>query len=414
MRSTPSRLLLCFLVLALTACGSPPQKSLVLYVSYQPPGATSGALLVFDDLTGSNEWRQRLAGGGTPFLANGVVYVGTASRQLAAFRATDGVLLWRYHTASTPSVAAVSHGVVYVGAGGVFGGGAAPPDAVYALNAADGTLRWRSPVSGVLVATADDLLYLQTDPDHVSALRTSDGATRWQVRARAPLARVSAQGGLVYLSTTASPDQPEGAFSALHASDGSLAWSVPEGDTQPAPRLLALGQETVYLVGRLPGQAGGGYLVTALRAGDGSLRWRDQLQPSSAPLAGVEAHGVFYLGTKDGRVSARRVSDGALRWRASTPGSAPQATLDMQVDAGFVGVLKDGANFSMLDATDGSVDWYNAFVAVSFFLISGRLISMGFVSSTRLYSIVAVYQAIDGSELWHQHLGLGTLEAALG
>jgi eukaryotic-like serine/threonine-protein kinase len=78
-------------------------------------GSDSG-VYAFNASTGAVQWNGGPTLAASPTVANGVVYVGSAFRQIYALDAATGAVLWSYATggafASSPAVA---NGVVYAG-----------------------------------------------------------------------------------------------------------------------------------------------------------------------------------------------------------------------------------------------------------------------------------------------------------
>jgi outer membrane protein assembly factor BamB len=85
----------------------------------------------------------------SPRVGNGVVYVGSADKNVYALKASTGAKLWSFTTGSfVTSSPAVANGVVYV-----------LSDNLYALKASTGALLWSYPVSG-----STDLCCLSSSP----------------------------------------------------------------------------------------------------------------------------------------------------------------------------------------------------------------------------------------------------------
>ena len=98
---------------------------------------------------------------------------------IGALRTTDGELLWRQQLgtgtdAGSINAPAVAGGVVYVGA---------DDGRLYALGAADGTVRWSCQTGGTRLSApvvGDGRVYFGVNTGHVSALAAQDGAVLWQ------------------------------------------------------------------------------------------------------------------------------------------------------------------------------------------------------------------------------------------
>jgi len=155
-------------------------------------GAGDGYVYSLNAATGQVRWRARTEGRvrATPAVADGRVFAASFDGRVYAFDAASGALRWRYETEgvrlnsanfgfdrrSVQSSPAVANGVVFVGARDGF---------LYALNATDGTLRWRfdHKVSWVNAspAVANGVVYAGSSDGHfVQAVDAATGAERWR------------------------------------------------------------------------------------------------------------------------------------------------------------------------------------------------------------------------------------------
>lgn len=178
----------------------------------------------------------------------------------------------------------------------------------FALDAADGTIQWRTKLSGNLrsPAVADDTVYVGAfsytdDPPveiasgTVHALAAADDTEQWRytLEDRAPRA-VAVANDTVYVSTRSDTHNPNTLY-ALAAADGTEQWT-----TQPVATAPAVTDDTVYV-----GSADGS--IHAVRVADGSHQWRYNLGSASGNpvVAGdtvyVGGDGIFALGAADGR-----------------------------------------------------------------------------------------------------------------
>jgi outer membrane protein assembly factor BamB len=89
-----------------------------------------------DTRTRAVKWSLESAGSSscTPAVSGGTIYVGSMGGEVYALDARDGSVIWSYKVRGSVALSpAVAGGVVYVASGGN----------LYALNALDGTLRWK-------------------------------------------------------------------------------------------------------------------------------------------------------------------------------------------------------------------------------------------------------------------------------
>lgn len=195
----------------------------------------------------------------------------------------------------------------------------------YALDAADGTVKWRTERSNNLrsPAVADDTVYVgaysNTDDPPVEiaggtvyALAAADGTERWRytLEDRAPLA-VAVANDTVYVSTRSDTHTPNTLY-ALAAADGTERWT-----TQPVATAPAVTDDTVYV-----GSADG--YIHAVRTADGSHQWRYNF--GSAPGNPVVAGNTVYVGGDMGPIAALATADGTEQWTVGdtqAPRSSP-------------------------------------------------------------------------------------------
>ncbi|QGX96258.1 hypothetical protein EI982_16470 [Haloplanus rallus] len=260
-------------------------------------------------------------------VADGVVYAATSDR-LYALDASDGSERWRFEAADpvTHAAAAVVDGVVY----------AVGEDALYALSASDGSERWRFETNVELGPTVADGTVSVGGGNALYALDTSDGSERWRVSTP----RRVGDGVPAIADGTVYVDGSDAGLYAFSASDGSERWRF-ETDRSTTSPVAADG--AVYV--------GVGESLVALSASDGSERWRSGAEDrvTSAPAV---ADGVVYVEDGDG-LRALSASDGSDRWRFGTDGGVfSPAVVDGTVYVGCV----DHTLYAV-DTSDGSERW---------------------------------------------------------
>lgn len=237
-----------------------------------PPAVSNGLLVVgtnsarvfaMDSDTGALRWARRMRGNiaASPAIADGVVYMPAMSGTLAAFRASDGKLLWEFSSGGSPieSSPLVVGGVVYVGAhngvlyaldaetgerewsyqapGDIKGSAALSGDnivvgdyagQVHAVNRRTGAPVWRVPVGARIYGgpgVSGDTLVVSDIGGSVVALDAATGAERW---------RYSTGGAFVYASPAIAGDSVflgafDGRFRALDLATGAERWSADAG-----------------------------------------------------------------------------------------------------------------------------------------------------------------------------------------
>jgi hypothetical protein len=240
------------------------------------------------------------------------------------------------------------------------------------------------------------LIYVSTR-DAVSALQATDGSLRWQqpVRDLAPI-RPVATSERVYARSLR-----DGSISMLQANDGSLLWRTPSRGEMPIS--LVATQDVVYLV-----EPDGG--LSARRASDGSSLWH---QPTR--YAGLHDpiihHGILYLNIHDS-LHARRASDGSLLWRIRARGILSLAAMNSML------VACEGRNttceVSALRAGDGYLVWrWRTSLqegGVTTPVVTHEAVYVGLGAIDGLYAL----HVSNGSVLWHTLGNMGVTTAAVG
>lgn len=163
-------------------------------------GTDNGALHVVDAATGTERWRfesgETTEPARTPTVADGVVYV-NVGLTLYAFDAVDGEERWRTTFAGARPVTAAGDALYASGADGV----------IYALNAADGSVRWTFDVGmknalAAAPALAVDTLYAVGSDRNLYALDAATGAERWSFALDGEVDNgPSVANGMLYVST---------------------------------------------------------------------------------------------------------------------------------------------------------------------------------------------------------------------
>jgi outer membrane protein assembly factor BamB len=212
-----------------------------VYVASSHQGLQSySGLYALDATTGGFVWQYHVHDwgfGGMPSVGNGMVYV-ECDLGFCAFDASTGMLRWGY---SSPEgfyffTASVSNGVVYAGAAlDVYNGRLLSLGAVYALDAATGTLLWQTPIAGTLgpednliypgtPAVADGVVYVGTyKPEDKTfgclyAIDAHTGAHLWQFKTGGSVSSPAVANGVVYFGSD------DGNLYALDAKTGTLLW----------------------------------------------------------------------------------------------------------------------------------------------------------------------------------------------
>ncbi len=337
--------LLFLLVLGPVLVSRPPAPGLISNASHMnlssiaAPGPAGETLVVSQDGilsawrqgTGAAIWQYREASGvwGTPQVAQGIILVNTHGGKVVALQATTGNILWtHYETSFSTSVLQVEHSIVFVR----------------------------------VQAT-------RTPAGRVVALRARDGSPLWQQETLQFHRFADDRTGTVYISDEA------GRITALRAKNGRLVWTEHTSSRSWIAVEGGLGFVTVAT------QDG----VAALRADSGATLWYTHLHPGAldVPLIG---HGIIFVPTADGEMSALDATTGVVRWHA------PAAPLAIAGELVY-GLAQDD-RMVMLRAGTGTL------------LRSYQEIDSAQLSNGKIFAVTATgdliaLQADTGAILWH-------------
>ncbi len=324
---------------------------------------------------------------------------------------------------------------------------------IYVLEASNGTVRQRYPLSGVTSPTVvNDMLYINVNngPEHtIQALRASDGALLWSYRVEDRLAgSPTVIDAIVYAGTV------EGTIYALQAADGTLLWhySIDLGAGVPSflgPILFApptIANEVVYIAPAVNHplvpfvyalQAKDGHLLgkfpisdsttfplvvvddvmyisthsscLALHAHDGAVIWQHEMdgQLCSPPLKG---DGMIYISfsrfEQEALLCSLRSDDGSLQWQRQL-GAGQPTTAAASKTMIYVGI--SGGLLMALEASKGTILWQKK--------TGGNVLSSPVVGTGSVYvgasdGCVYAVRAGDGAELWKTCLDISLTASA--
>jgi len=279
-------------------------------------GSAGGELGAFDERTGRRIWIRTGLGAisDSPAVSAGRVYAGTLAGHLLAFAAADGAPLWDW--AAPPNAAVWSSPVVYrdlviIGVASPFGDQPLVAGELVALDAQTGRLRWAlclragcAPGDGVWSTASIDsrgvaFVGVGNPDDGVIAFDPLTGARKWQASLYADKQRDLDVGARPVIVSTGGGElvevgSDEGTFAALNAADGKIAWSRKLVEGSPVHGLIAspaYDGADVYTASASPP-----YGLFALNASSSDVVWRHwtDLPVYSAPAI---AHGVVVFGT---------------------------------------------------------------------------------------------------------------------
>jgi outer membrane protein assembly factor BamB len=363
-----------------------------------------------------------------PATAPAAVYIGTGgfiggqNNGIFALAAADGSLRWCARFALTqtyacpptsycppPPIASVGAPLV---AGGVVyvcvAGG--PAGVTYAFDASDGALRWSRTTGCRLVAMpfGDDARPLLADGVLYSG---AFGLAPADGAMRWQLPPPLAQETIGAVTDGVAYVYGEETISAVRLRDGVVTWTytldAPIGN-RPAPYAshLYVGD----IAGDSPPAVTHGLPDTyALDIRTGTVVWR---APTGivASSSAVEANGQVYIGAENA-LNALDVSSGAFRWRVTVPHDGSVASTPL-VANGLVYFVGDGAY--AVEAVSGAVRWHNALGWDQSMVFDGPALRDNTLYLSRIngdgQSALYALDAASGAVRW-QHAGFNPLTA---
>jgi eukaryotic-like serine/threonine-protein kinase len=322
-------------------------------------------------------------------------------------------ILWRSPLLETGdrvwSSPAVANGLVYVGTATFIG---SPAGALHALDAASGQERWRFDTEGFSMsaspAVVDGVVYAAADNSYTGfayALDAQTGQERWRTEIgpdRTWDGPIVAD-GLVHLCT-------ESAVVTLDAATGAERWSLPL--TPLLCRNLAVADGVLYVPTLSDIERSGDLL--ALDPETGQERWRLHFEDGLFSIAVVD--GVAYLGLADfstdrfsGGVAAVDLTTRTQLWRYDDPDGRGHGSPTVAGGVVYVGdssPVRPGI-LHALDATTGTVRWT---ASLDDMLYSSPAVVDGvvYLGSGNIYSdparftpgIIHAVDAATGTERW--------------
>lgn len=286
-------------------------------------GTADRQVVLLERATGLVMWRTRLKGTirGGPLLDGDRVYVGTEAApegRVYALRLKDGRVLWSTRTGSIEASLALDHDTLYA---------ATETGLVLRLAATDGKVRWRRQLPGAVRAPplpTPDGVVVATTADTVFLLDRARGAVRRRLAtAGAVLAgpALRPDGRQIYVGTTA------GHVLAVALPELSVDWDVEAGDAiLGAP---AVSRDTVFALAR----NGRLWLIPCAAPADARSLPLDIVSTAGpTPLArGVLAASV------SGEVVLVDPASGTVAWRVQLDGPIEQPPLVRDGDLVVVG-----------------------------------------------------------------------------
>ncbi|HEV2239124.1 MAG TPA: PQQ-binding-like beta-propeller repeat protein [Ktedonobacterales bacterium] len=262
------------------------------------------------------------------------------SNGVVALNASDGSQRWRWtdnsHTLTDYVTADASN--VYANAFQP-GGGTAH---ITALGAADGVVRWQLQLVNALGASSteaklvvsDGVVYAAVTDGTLRALDGATGASRWtaQIGVMGSYPALTLSSGVIFASYAhddyaTNPTTLESYHVAVRAGDGTVLW---QAQTKSHSSVLGAANGFMYTADSPPVPS----TLTAFNAATGDVRWHVVVGTGGVEVLVAAGTGIYYdVNSGDGLVStyALNASNGALCWARLVQGNAPPGEISSPV-----------------------------------------------------------------------------------
>ncbi|WP_288880920.1 outer membrane protein assembly factor BamB [uncultured Kosakonia sp.] len=256
-----------------------------------------------------------------PAFADGVVYAADRHGVVKALSIDDGREIWSVNLAEKDgwfsTRAALLSGGVTVSGGKVYIG--TEQAQVYALNASDGSVSWKTSVVGEALSrpvVSDGLVLIHTSNGQLQALNEADGAVKWTVNLDMPSLSLRGESAPTTAFGAAIVGGDNGRVSAVLMQQGQLIWqqriSQANGPTE-IDRLSDVDTTPVVVNGVVYALAYNGNM-TALDLRSGQIMWKRDLGSVSDFV--IDGNRIYIIDQND-RVLALSTDGGVTLWTQS-------------------------------------------------------------------------------------------------
>jgi outer membrane protein assembly factor BamB len=245
-------------------------------------------------------------------------------------------------------------------------------DKIFAVNAADGTLKWSAPGGEWVPVVADGLVYAVTKGHVLYAYGATTGVPRWTFHDDAFVTFPYVLLKPVVVNDTLYALGTNGVY-ALNAADGTRKWVI-EGLTAGTPLEVVNG--VLFVVFAPKG-------LSAYNASTGAKMWA--WPQIDSYVAGAD--GMVYI-TNLGTLLALNAADAKRLWSLPISGQYAQAVVQTN---GLVYVLASSGTFAF-NTSDGTLKWHNGYGTPAV-VVDGTLYQ-------HASDGMCAFSATDGSKFW--------------
>ena len=282
--------------------------------SYGPAVALGGVVYVcvdfavyaFDAASGKKLWSATTGGdalAAPPAVSASLICAVDDVGRVQAMRASDGHTVWHASTAAAMSSLGEVSGPVTDGVSVFIG---STDHHVYALNASDGSPRWKLLTHGPVNSTptlVNDVLYIGSQDNYLYALDAMTGAVKWRyLTGDAVYSSPAVVDGVVYVASG------DGYLYTLNAATGAPYWRAPLGELIGSSGEVSA---TGYVVTQ-PAVTGDSvtvidntqFVVRSFNRSNGAARWTYKPTNQVANAAPIGARGVVIFSGGDQTIYA--------------------------------------------------------------------------------------------------------------
>lgn len=284
---------------------------------------------VTDQFTPSVVWHTSVGNGVGDYYSNlhpawqeGMVYAADRSGIVKALDATTGKEKWKVDLSEkqgffTGNLSALLSGGITLEGSTLYIG--SERGAVYALNAADGKILWKSQVSGEALSApvvSDGLVLIHQSNGILQAFDSQTGSNKWSINLDTPSLSLRGESAPAIAYGGAIVGGDNGRVSAVILNQGQIIWqqriSQPSGATE-IDRLSDVDTTPVVVNGVIYALAYNGSLV-AMDLRSGQIIWKRDIGGVKQLL--IDS-GKIYVVDQSDRVSALNTEGGVQIWRQS-------------------------------------------------------------------------------------------------
>jgi len=271
-------------------------------------------------------------------ISDGVVYLGAGNGDLVALDLATGILRWKYSARNLigESSPAVGRDAVYIGdLTGI----------LHAVGIRDGKLLWTFKTGSEIKSSpvvVNDLVLVGSYDSHLYALDARTGTLRWKVATQGPVnATPAVRGGLTFIAGC------DGKFRAIRVTDGRQQYEIVSGAyTGASP---ALDEDRAYF-----GTFNDEVLALDLKGRKIAWRYRDPARAFPYYSSAALSNGRVIVGGRDKVVHAIDASTGSAAWTFATRARVDSSPV---VAGGRVYVGSSDGRLYVLDLATGEKRW---------------------------------------------------------